>query len=80
MTENKYQWHVLLRKYVDGVINEIERVELYRQMGKDQVKLDLVDRVTESDFYRNRLLRLLSTNEEEDLKRFEAMLKEHYGK
>lgn len=78
MTENKFAWHVILDKFVDGVINEEERVELYRQMGKNWVKQEFFNRVTESDYHLKRLRLLLAVDDEEDLKRFHAAMDEYY--
>ena len=76
MKENKYAWHVLLKRFVDNVINEEERVELYRQMGECSLKREQFDQVTEPNYFRNILLDcLIFINKgEEDLLRFEKKL------
>lgn len=77
MSESRFAWATLLRKYVDKIITPEEMEELNRQKEASIFKQEQFTTVTAEGYFQKVLAGLLSVDQEADLKRFEEKLRKH---
>ena len=79
MSESKFAWATLLRKYVDKIITPEELEQLNRQKEASIFKQEQFTTVTAEGYFPKALADLLSVDREAALKRFEEKLRKHIG-